>query len=898
MTTLPIVVRSLRHAPGRTLARVLVLAAAVSLLGAMLIFVQHSLSTMTATTVRSVPLDWQGPQTSSRAAERTSGRVAAQKGVLTAAPVATAPFVETRHSAPAGQITSANGSILAVPPQATGGLHTMRLLRGALKPGAVVLDQQLAATLQAQTGDTISIVPVPGAAPQRFTVSGVALVTAPDVVFQPLNPLLGPAPAQPPAEIVVMPLGTFAGRLAPLYATGTATTPTSNAVPGAQTGVQWQVQAQVDPAALTGSPSYALGQAMQIRNRVERSVPGKVQFVDNLADTLNTAAGDALYAETLYIMLAVPGALVALGLAYLAALGTADRDRRQLALLRSRGATRRNLLTLAVLESVIIGFAAGILGSVLAVAALRWLVPEARLLATRVGVMAAACVALATGGALAARVAALSGSVTAPIAEARRSTPRSRKPFWERAYLDVAALVLSGLIYWLTARTGFSAIVNPDSNPTLSLSVYMFFAPALLWLGTVLLLVRLRGRAVAWAAGRAGGRRPATLGGILLSSIGRRGAAINRGLIITGLLLAFGVNLSVFAATYDQQAMVDAQLTLGGDVVVTAPPGTLAHGDLASTVSGVRGVGATTQLDHAYAYVGPDLQDTYGMDPATLGKATTLRDSYFLGLNAAQALDRLRTKPDGILVSRETITDYQLRVDDLLKLRVLDHATGRFRVAPFHVVGIVQEFPSAPKDSFMVTNLDYLEQVTHGTGPNVLIARATQDPAGVAARVAHDVSSSGATVKNIRDQAQQTTSSITTIDLTGISRIEEVFAIALASAALALFVTITIAERRHEFATMAALGASLREIGWFLWSEIVVVLAAAVLLAVGLGWLLSLMLVAMLQHVFDPPPDHLAVPWMYLGALLAAAILAALVSATWSIRSIGRMPLGAILREE
>ena len=73
-------------------------------------------------------------------------------------------------------------------------------------------------------------------------------------------------------------------------------------------------------------------------------------------------------------------------------------------------------------------------------------------------------------------------------------------------------------MYWLTARTGFSAVVNPDSNPTLSLSVYMFFAPALLWLGAVLLLVRLRGRAVAWAAGRAGGRRPATLGGILLAA--------------------------------------------------------------------------------------------------------------------------------------------------------------------------------------------------------------------------------------------------------------------------------------------------------------------------------------------------------------------------------------------
>ena len=49
-----------------------------------------------------------------------------------------------------------------------------------------------------------------------------------------------------------------------------------------------------------------------------------MQFVDNLSDSLTTAAGDALYAQTLFIMLAVPGALVALGLAYLAALGTAE----------------------------------------------------------------------------------------------------------------------------------------------------------------------------------------------------------------------------------------------------------------------------------------------------------------------------------------------------------------------------------------------------------------------------------------------------------------------------------------------------------------------------------------------------------------------------------------------
>ena len=161
------------------------------------------------------------------------------------------------------------------------------------------------------------------------------------------------------------------------------------------------------------------------------------------------------------------------------------------------------------------------------------------------------------------------------------ATRRHGAPLWQRLYLDVLALVGSFLIYWLTARTGFSAVVNPDSNPTLSLSVYMFFGPALLWIGATLLLVRLRGGIVAWLARRAKPGRATTMRGFLLASAGRRGAAINRGLVVVGLLLAFGVNLGIFTATYNQQALVDAQLTLGADVVATAPPGVTASQNLA-----------------------------------------------------------------------------------------------------------------------------------------------------------------------------------------------------------------------------------------------------------------------------------------------------------------------------
>jgi putative ABC transport system permease protein len=426
----------------------------------------------------------------------------------------------------------------------------------------------------------------------------------------------------------------------------------------------------------------------------------------------------------------------------------------------------------------------------------------------------------------------------------------------------------------------------------------MFFAPALLWLGAALLLVRLRGGFIAWLAGRAGGGRASSWRGFLLASASRRGGAINRGLLVAGLLLAFGVNLGLFTATYDQQARVDAQLTLGADVVATAPPGMIRRHALERRVAQLPGVAGTTALDHSYAYVGPDLQDIFGIDAHTLAQGTSVRDSYFLGGSTAQILARLRSVPDGVLVSRETISDYSLRLGDLLKLRTLDRANGRFKVVPFHVVGVVQEFPSAPRDSFMVANLAYLERATHDPGPNVLFVKAGGDPVTVASRVAAETRAQGTLVKNIRQQTAQTVSSITSVDLGGISRIEEWFALALAAAAMALFVAVALAERRQEFATMAALGASLREIAAFLWTETALVLGAALALAALLGWLLAEMLVAMLRHVFDPPPDHLAAPWAFLGGLAGAAVAGGAIAAVIAAAGIRRMRLGAILREE
>ena len=107
-----------------------------------------------------------------------------------------------------------------------------------------------------------------------------------------------------------------------------------------------------------------------------------------------------------------------------------------------------------------------------------------------------------------------------------------------------------------------------------------------------------------------------------------------------------------------------------------------------------------------------------------------------------------------MLVSKETISDYSLRLGDLLKLRTFDRANGRFEVVPFHVVGVVQEFPAAPRDSFMVANLDYLERATHDLGPNILFVKASGDPVAASRQVAAQTRARGTLVKDDSGQSR------------------------------------------------------------------------------------------------------------------------------------------------
>ena len=121
-------------------------------------------------------------------------------------------------------------------------------------------------------------------------------------------------------------------------------------------------------------------------------------------------------------------------------------------------------------------------------------------------------------------------------------------------------------------------------------------------------------------------------------------------------------------------------------------------------------------------------------------------------------------------------------------------------------------------------------------------------------------------------------SSLTAVDLRGLTRLELSFAFILLAAASGLVLALGLAERRRTFAILSALGAKSAQLGAFLWSEGLFVLVSGAVVGLLTGFGVAEMLVKVLTGVFDPPPEALSVPWSYLLWLVVAAAVATILA--------------------
>jgi len=419
------------------------------------------------------------------------------------------------------------------------------------------------------------------------------------------------------------------------------------------------------------------------------------------------------------------------------------------------------------------------------------------------------------------------------------------------------------------------------------------------WAGAALLAWRLadlllsRGRPVLARLSRP---LAGSLSGTVAASMSRQRRILTRTVTLLALAIVFATSTAVFDATYRQQARVDALLTNGADVTVTESPGALAPPALAQAIARVPGVSSVEPLQHRFAYVGSDLQDLYGVRPTTVAGATRLQDAYFAGGSARQLISVLARQPDAILVSAETVRDFQLNPGDLLRLRLQDGPTGRLVTVPFRYAGIVKEFATAPRDSFFVANASYVAARTGSPAVGEFLVNTDgTSPPVVGARLRAALGPA-AGISDIMTSRRVIASTLTAVDLSGLTKVELSFALALAISATALLLTLGFVERRRTFALARVLGASSRQLGGFVWCEVLFTGAAGAVLGAITGWILSLMLVKVLSGVFDPPPAQLSVPWAYLGVVAALAVAGLALAALTTIRAARRPPL-TVLRD-
>jgi putative ABC transport system permease protein len=861
----------LAHRRSRVLGTAAGVAVAVALLASIGTFLSATTSKMTDRATARVPVDWQVEVQAPGTPARVLDQVAHHAGVQRAMPV--------QFGATPGLQARAGGTMQKTGPGRVLGLPDgydrafpgeLRTLAGS--GSGVLLAQQTAANLHAQPGDSVRIA-LPGGSSAAVKVDGVVDLPAADSLFQKVGAPVGAQPQAPPDNVIALPTSTFQR----LYGNSATT----------------QIHA-VLTRDLPGSPSAAYTRVSGQARNLETQLAGAGLVGDNLGAALDQARQDALYAELLFLFLGVPGAVLAgMVTAAIASVG-AGRRRRDSALLRTRGASTRQLLRLSLSEAALAGGAGVVLGLAAA------LVIGSRSFGTAsFGAGTVAAVAWA-GGAVAAGLLIAAAAIAVPawrdarsltVAGQRRQMGRGdRAPWWARYGLDFVALAASALVYWQVSRNGYQLVLVPEGVPQVSVNWYALLAPVLAWVGAGLLayriadLVLVRGRT---PLGRALRPVAGELAPTVAATMGRQRRTLARAVTLVALTAAFATSTAVFNSTYEQQAEVDARLSNGADVTVTESPGVQVGPAGAARLAKVPGVQSVEPLQHRFAYVGADLQDLYGVRPGTIADASGLQDGWFAGGTAKGLMQSLAAKPDGVLVSEETVRDFQLRPGDPLRLRLQDGRTKQFKTVPFHYAGVAREFPTAPSDSFFVANASYVTRATGSDAVGSFLVQTSDSPAAVARRVRAEVGTS-AKVTDIVDQRRVVGSNLTAVELAGLTRVELAFALLLAAAVTGLALGLGFNERRRTFAIASALGARGRQLGGFVWSESLFVTGGGLLLGAVIAFAISRMLVKVLTGVFDPPPDALAVPWGYLIAVAVLACATAAAAGTITLRALRR----------
>ena len=426
-----------------------------------------------------------------------------------------------------------------------------------------------------------------------------------------------------------------------------------------------------------------------------------------------------------------------------------DRQRGEIASLRSRGTTVRQIVGIYLLEGLVVGLLAVAIGLLIGNSLARAMGRSTSFLelgrtspfdtrlswgTLRYGVLAL-CVSL--GASLVPVVASASHTIVSHKREQARTMER---PVWQRFFIDIGLLIPALYGYYLLRVRGTISVLgrgsgasSPFENPLLFLVPILFiFASALILLRLVPVIMRW----LAWAAGRFRGAVPV----LALRDLARAPAQTTSLLLLLVISPGLAIFTASMASTLDAQLVDQVYYDIGADFRLTElgqsteeqtddrPSYSFSPEEQPTDpteyfflpVTDYLLIPGVQQVSRVGDYRMTDLQRNVnihllGVDRATLPSVTRFRSDY-ASESLGALMNYLALQWDGLLIDRRAAAAYNLQVGDQLQARI---NVGTRPESSFTIVGFLDYFPTSyPEDGlFAVANLDYVFEQLGGRYP-------------------------------------------------------------------------------------------------------------------------------------------------------------------------------------
>ena len=593
-------------------------------------------------------------------------------------------------------VTSVPAQVMGVEPgHLPSTLESITITEGTLllPRGTVALTVGLATTLQVGLGDTVAFSASSYRDPFNATTSSVNVTVG--AVFPGDSLGTGPFYSGPiysteMALIHIQDIDWYHGQLNITY---------SNSIAGE---VRVNRDRLLDP--------YDLEASRRNLARLDRQIDaalapfGGSVTSDNVGNALSNFANVITIQRLIYLALSAP--VILLGL-YLGAIGVdlghAER-RRELAVLKTRGASRRQLLGLLLVEAALGGFIAAIVGLVAGVGLSRLLLnfvsPFGQSTGPRYDVIVFSTSTVVTVIILAVLFMGLTSfrsarrTASLPIVETLRHYAPGETKIHYRPTIDILLVVLSvatyGMVLYSQSRPG-------DFLTFLVGAIFFIllpFTPIFLIVGSTRLLTRSTGRVYEWTA-RVAKPFAKNLYYVISKNLQRNPRRSANVAVIIALGIAFGMFILVTFSSQLAYQERQVRASIGADIAIDPPVFDRTFGTNLSNLAGVAGA---TRIVTVRAYSPYGYSGVYAFDPATYFAVTSPESWYFRDGGADAARQVVMTSGQ-VLVTETYLQSAFLAVGDRLRLEgTVSNETGSPRQVTVNTTigGTVRGLPGFP----------------------------------------------------------------------------------------------------------------------------------------------------------------------------------------------------------